>query len=131
MLTRLLQDPVALERPGLLMHVAARAAAAELALDHRTEAARHARQVHELLTRCAPFDIDRAEVWWIVADALRATDDPAAAADVIERGATWLRSTAQEGMPEAWRPGFLRGNPANRRLLAAAGTGRVPAPEGP
>ncbi len=130
-LTRLLQDPVALERPGLLMHVAARAAAAELALDHRTEAARHARQVHELLTRCAPFDIDRAEVWWIVADALRATDDPAAAADVIERGATWLRSTAQEGMPEAWRPGFLRGNPANRRLLAAAGTGRVPAPEGP
>ena len=119
-LERLLREPVSLERPGLLMHVAARAAAAELSLGHVAEAARYAGQVQGLLTRCAPFDIDRAEVWGIVAEALLAAGDAAAASDVLERGAAWLHSTAKDGMPEAWRESFLRGNAANRRLLAAA-----------
>jgi DNA-binding SARP family transcriptional activator len=121
-LVRLLGEPVSLERPGLLMHVAARAAAAELSLGHVAEAERYVRQVQDLLTRSAPFDIDRAEVWWIVAESLRAAGDAAAASAVLEQGGAWLRSTAQDGMREAWREGFLRGNAANRRLLAAAGS---------
>ncbi|MEP7302242.1 MAG: AAA family ATPase [Caldimonas sp.] len=117
---RMIEEPVALERPGLLMHGTARAAAAELALGLTADALRHAQQVQALLATCAPFDIDRADVWAIVAEALRAGGDPAAATAVLGGGAAWLRDTAAQHVAEPWRDGFLRGHPTNRRVLAAA-----------
>jgi DNA-binding SARP family transcriptional activator len=115
---RLLGDRVSLERPGLLMHVAARAAEAESKSGRGPDAARHAAQAQDLLATCAPFDIERAEVWWIVAAAMRSAGDEASADALLRHGAAWLRKAAQQFVAEPWREGFLQGNPANRRLLA-------------
>jgi len=71
-LTRLLGAPAPRERPGLLLHLAARAAQAELALGELARARRHVEHVQALLPSFAPFDIERDEVARIVADVLRA-----------------------------------------------------------
>ena len=101
------------------MHLAARAAQAALTLGRHDEAARHGALAQALLAKCAPFDIDQSEVTWALAEVMAATDDAAAATELLERCADGLRQTAQHGMPAPWRDAFLQGNPANRRVLAA------------
>lgn len=107
------------ERPGLMLHAAARAAHASLALGDLERAQRHLGSVQALLATCAPFDIDRAELWLMAAQVLQASGDAAGAEALIERGAQWLRAIAAQ-IPEAWRDGFLRRHPANASLLARA-----------
>ena len=69
---RLLLERGTLERPGMQMHAAARAAQSALALGDLARAKGHADQVNALLATCAPYDIERAEVTRIVAEVLRA-----------------------------------------------------------
>ena len=119
--TRLQGLPVVLERPGLHMHVAARAAQAHLNLGATEAAWAQVRQVQVLLASGPPFDIERAEVWWTIAQTLSAVGDATAGQAVLRHGAAWLHDTARHHVVEHWQHGFLYGNPANRRLLAAAG----------
>lgn len=107
------------ERPGLMLHAAARAAHASLALGDLERARRHLVTVQALPATCAPFDMDRAELWLMVARVLQATGDATSAELLIERGAQWVLTTAAQ-MPDAWRNGFLRLNPANSEFLARA-----------
>lgn len=60
-----------------------------------------------------------AEPWLHLARALHAAGDPQAGA-VARQGADWVRSTAQEQVPEPFRDSFLQRNPVNRDLLAVA-----------
>ncbi len=117
---RLIEDRVVRERPGLLMHVTARAARAEMALGHLDAAIGQVALVREQLAKCTPLGIERAELWWIIAEVLHAAGDGAGRLDVLQRGAAWLLKTARSQVAEPWRESFQRGNPANRRLLAAA-----------
>ena len=116
--TRLLAERAPRERPGLLMHVAARAAESALTLGDRVQVRGHADHVRALLAVCAPFDIDRAEVWCIVADVLRAQGESGPADDVTRRAAAWLHATLQSGLSPGWRAGFVQARPANARLLS-------------
>ena len=116
---RVLLEDGTRERPGLMLHAAARAARASLALGELEQAQRHLACVQALPATCAPFDIDRAELWLAAAQVMQATGDAAGAALLIERGAQWLRDIAAQ-IPEAWRDGFLRRHPANSSLLATA-----------
>ncbi len=118
---RVLLESGTRERPGLMLHAAARAAHASLTLDDLERAQRHLASVQALLATCAPFDIDRGELWLMAAQVLQATGDQAAAERLIERGAQWLQDAAAR-IPDAWRDGFLRRHPANSSLLAKAAT---------
>ncbi len=114
---RLQADPACQARPGLLLHVLARAAPASLALGRIDRAASLAGQACELLLRVTPFDIERAEVWADLIAVLRAVGDEATAGRLLDDGTAWLRQTASEQVAEPWRESFLSGNPANARLL--------------
>ncbi len=116
---RVLLEGVTRERPGLMLHAATRAAHASLALGDLERAQRHLGCVQALPATCAPFDIDRAELWLMAAQVLQATGDAAGAGLVLERGAQWLQATAAQ-IPDAWRDGFLRRHPANSSLLEKA-----------
>ena len=61
-----------------------------------------------------------AELWLHCGRALAAAGDVAHAAEVVAQGREWLHRTAQEHVPEPFRDGFLRRNPAHRELLALA-----------
>jgi hypothetical protein len=108
------------ERPGLHLHVAARAAGAALALGRVAEAQALAAQALPLLASAAPLDIDRAEVWHTLACVHQAAGRPAAAAALLQEGAQWLRDTAHRGVAPEERNAFLHGQPAHARLLAMA-----------
>ncbi|MEO8526796.1 MAG: AAA family ATPase, partial [Caldimonas sp.] len=116
---RVLLEGGARERPGLMLHAAARAAHASLTLGDLERAQRHLGSVQALFATCAPFDIDRGELWLMAANVLQATGDAAGAESLIERGAQWLQTTAAQ-LPDEWRDGFLRRQPANASLLARA-----------
>ena len=116
---RVLAENLTRERPGLTLHAAARAAHAALALGDLERAGRHLAAVRALPETCAPFDIDRSELWLLVARVMQATGDVAGAAALIGRSAQWVRSTAAQ-LPAEWRDAFLRRHPANAGLLAAA-----------
>ena len=126
---RLLGEAVVAERPGLLLHATARAAQARLAQGDVVTAARHANAACRQLRVCPPFDIDRSEVWWIVAGALRSAGDSERADEVLAAGAAWLQQTARDKVAPAWRAGFIDGHPANRRLMQR-GRQRLAGPPG-
>ena len=106
-----------LERPGLRLQVAARAAQAALALGDTPRAQQHLAPLQPSIGACAPFDMERAELWCIAADVWQAVGDEAAAHAVLEQGRSWLIETAATGVAPAWREGFLKLQPANARLL--------------
>lgn len=115
---RVLGEAVLTERPGLLMHVAARAAQAELMLGRAAAALDHVADVRSMLAAgSAPFDIDRSDVWWPVVQTLRATGDDAAAGELLAQAQAWLQQTAHDSVAPDRRARFLHGNPGNRRLL--------------
>ncbi len=114
---RLLGSPVVRERPGLLMHVAARAAQAELSMGHCTAAVSHTALALPLLADFAPYDIERSEVWLALAQVLQANGDAAAAASLLDTGAAWLQGTCQERVAAPWRVSFLQTHVANRRFM--------------
>ena len=116
---RVLAENLTRERPGLTLHAAARAANAALALGDLERAGRHLAAARALPETCAPFDIDRSELWLLVARVMQATGDVAGAWGLIGRSAQWVRSTAAQ-LPAEWRDAFLRRHPANAGLLAAA-----------
>jgi DNA-binding SARP family transcriptional activator len=120
---RVLLEGATRERPGLMLHAAARAAHASLALADLERARRHLDCVQGIHATCAPYDIDRSELWLMTAQVARATGDEAGADALVERGAQWLQATA-ERLPATWRDGFLRRHPANARLLVEAGSAR-------
>ncbi|MEO8081126.1 MAG: AAA family ATPase [Caldimonas sp.] len=120
---RVLREGSTRERPGLMMHAAARAAHASLALGDLERAQRDLGSVQALLAACAPLDIDRAELWLMAAQVLQATGDAAGAESLIASGAQWLQTTATQ-IPTAWRDGFLRRHAANSSLLAMAAARR-------
>jgi tetratricopeptide (TPR) repeat protein len=60
-----------------------------------------------------------AELWLHAGRALLAADDPRGI-EVVAQGRDWVASTARNEVPEPFREGFLRRNPANRELLALA-----------
>ncbi|MBK8526922.1 MAG: AAA family ATPase [Rubrivivax sp.] len=119
---RVLLERGTLGRPGLLLHAATAAAQASMVLGDVDRAWRHLDGVQALLASCAPFDIDRADLWLMAAQVLQATGEAAGARSLIQRGAQWLHATSRQ-MPDAWRDGFLRRHPANAGLLARAAAG--------
>jgi DNA-binding SARP family transcriptional activator len=60
-----------------------------------------------------------AELWLHAGRALLAAADPQATT-VLAQGCDWVRTTAQEHVPEPFRDAFLHRNPANRELLELA-----------
>ena len=57
---------------------------------------------------------------WIAHQVLDAVD-PAAARAALGAGKAWIVETALPQVPAEFRDSFLRRNPLNRQLLAAAG----------
>lgn len=109
-----------LERPGLQLHAAVRAAQAALALGDAALAQRHLAPVQAMLRDGAPLDIERAEVWTIAAEVADANGDAAAAHALRDHGRAWLRASAVSGVAPAWRDAYLRRQPANVALLSGA-----------
>ncbi|MCE9657382.1 MAG: AAA family ATPase [Burkholderiales bacterium] len=107
------------ERPGLMLHAAARAANAALALGELARVRPSLDAMRPLLETCAPYDVDRAELWLMAAAVLESSGEAAVAEALIEHGVQWLRATAAQ-LPEEWRDAFLRRHPANASLLARA-----------
>lgn len=68
----------------------------------------------------APADIYPAEVWWSVADVLRAAGDAPRAVDAMARGRAWIEHQALPNVPDAFRSSFLERNPINVALLHGA-----------
>ncbi len=118
-LERLLCETVTLERPGLMLHAAARAAHAAMALGDLERAQRHLQSVQALHATSAPFDMDRGELWLVISAVLEAIGDVSGAESQIEQGVQWLQTTARQ-LPDTWRSGFLRRHPANAALLGMA-----------
>lgn len=67
------------------------------------------------------------ELWLHATRAFAAAGEAAEARRVLDQGLAWLRSTAQEHVPEAFRDGFLHRNPVNREIIAL--DARLPAAE--
>ena len=116
---RLLGERSVRERPGLALHVAARAGEAALALGDVDAALARIELVQSLAASVTPFDIDRAEVARIVAAVLRAAGRADAAADVLAAAARWLHD-ASATLSDDWRRDFLQRHPANRHVLDQA-----------
>ncbi len=100
--------------------LAAHIRAADLAADHHPAQART-----DALAALQLADEDRqntfllpAELWLHAARALMAAGDEKRATQVLQQGDEWVRSTARDHVPAAFRDGFLERNPVNRALLA-------------
>ena len=96
-------------------------AGAALALGDKALALRQIERIETLFAATPPFDLERAEVWRIVAALKGAAGERGAATDALGRGAAWLNETAVR-LDASCRDEFLRVNPANRQLLAALAT---------
>ena len=120
---QVLLEGVTRERPGLTLHAAARAAGAALALGELGRVRPCLDSMRPLLETCAPYDIDRAELWLMAAAVLESSGESAEAESLVEHGAQWLLATAMQ-LPVEWRDAFLQRHPANASLLAKAGAPR-------
>ena len=88
-------------------------------LGDKAQAVRLARDSWQLMTEFCPGMVYRGVVWQALLDVLRPHD--AALGRVIARSAAeWIGRTAAEQVPPGYRDGFLRLNPFNASLLAAA-----------
>lgn len=80
-----------------------------------------AQRADALAVACAPdwqaFDFDRVDLWRFVIQAWDAVGRRAEADALARLGAEWIRRTAAQEVPAAWRSSFLTHNPANRWLL--------------
>ena len=81
---------------------------------------RHAEAALDLAARCQSISLLPAELWLHAARAFQAAGDPRRAGELVALGRDWIRDTAREHVPEAFRDSFLNRNPVNRELLALA-----------
>ena len=104
-------------RMGLVIHVAARAAALASALQRHDAATRHAREGLSLMRTLDADDAYPGEVLALFGSALAQAGAGEAQA-VMARAVAWVRATAAARVPLEFRDRFVHRNPVNRRLLA-------------
>lgn len=95
------------ERPGMQLQAALRAAQAEFARGERDAAGGWIVRATGLLEAVRPFDMDPAEAWRIADRVLRANGDVAAADRARRRGETLVEQTAAK-LPPEWRAAYLQ-----------------------
>jgi DNA-binding SARP family transcriptional activator len=117
---RLADCPPVLERPGLHLHAALRAAQAARACGQQALALQWLDQALALAEHHDPFDIDRAELWLTAGELFDADGRSTEATQWRRHGVNWLHRTAQHHLQAPWRHAFLTEHPVNRALLAAA-----------
>ena len=98
---RLHEEPAVIERPGLRLHAAVRAAAARLACRDVAGAARWIDSAMPSMAAVAPFDMAREEPWRIASEVLAASGDGVAAA-IAKRRADEIVAGLRAGLPAAW-----------------------------
>jgi hypothetical protein len=79
-----------------------------------------AREAQALLADTRPVDMLWAEALWLLARGFQAGGDEASALAVLGEAARWIRQEALPRVPEPFRDAFLRRQPVNRDVLAAA-----------
>jgi hypothetical protein len=96
------------------------AARAALACGRPSVAATHAVEAVGAWPESAPDGLYIGEVWLAAVECLEATAD-ARAAPVLREATEWIRATARDRVPDAFRDSFLHRNPFNRDLLVRRG----------
>ena len=107
-------EPCVIERPGLQMQAALRAAQAALALGDSAGAARWVARAQPALLRMPPFDLDADAAWRIAEAACRGSGDVQQAGEAASR-ADRVVADAASRLPEAWRADYL----ASRRVASS------------
>ena len=88
--------------------------------DLAAEAVAHARAALAIGDDVAPNDLYPGERWLHAWRAFTAAAAEADAADALQRGVQWVRTIAQDHVPEPFRDAFVRANAVNQQLLRAA-----------
>lgn len=109
-------------RRGQVLESHVRAAPVAAALDP-VLARHHVEQALALAQQVDLVGIYRGTLWLNCGQALQAIGDAGPARAVLREGADWVRRTAANDMPEAFRDSFLHRNPVNAALLALVETG--------
>ena len=98
---RLHAEPAVIERPGLRLHAAVRAAAARLACGDVAGALRWIEAATPSLTAGVPFDMAREEPWRIASEVFAASGHAAAAASAKQR-ADEIVAGLRARLPASW-----------------------------
>jgi hypothetical protein len=72
------------------------------------------------LAHCHPVGMYLPELHWICHRVAREAGDAAFAARCLDAAVRWIRDTALPHVPAPYRDSFVRRQPINRRILAAA-----------
>ena len=123
------------ERPGLRLQAALRAAQAALALGELAEASRWLDLAAPVLARLPPFDLDADAAWRIAEAVYAACGDVPGAAEAASRAESVVAEVVFR-LPEAWRADYaasrceavaFSGTPPLGRRSSRAATARRPA----
>ncbi|MEO9067123.1 MAG: hypothetical protein ABI281_03270 [Caldimonas sp.] len=95
-----------IERPGLRLHAALRAAEAALAAGDAAGAKAWADGARATLETLPPYDLDADTAWRIVGRVAAANSNPGAAAAAAAR-ADAIVSATEAALPAAWRDLYL------------------------
>ena len=96
-----------IERPGLRLHAAVRAAAARLANGDTAQALAWIKTATPTMAAVTPFDMSREEPWRIAREVFAAAGDAPAATAATER-ADEIVSLRTAGLPAAWHEALRR-----------------------
>ena len=88
--------------------------------DAKDEASARAVEVLPMMSHCQPADTYWPEAQWIVVHALKAAGALQAADDVLDQAANWIEHVALPQIPAPLQDSFLKRNPVNSAVLAAA-----------
>jgi hypothetical protein len=105
-----------LDLAGIALAGHIRAARFAVDVGRSDDAAAHARAALAIGEDVAPNDLYPAERWLQAWRALTLAGDDAAVA-ALQRGAQWVRTTADDHVPPAFRDSFLRANPVNQQIV--------------
>jgi len=119
LLEQVCEQALAMQYEGTAMAARVRAAGLCAGTDPAA-AVRHAEAALALAARCQSISLVPAELWLHAARAFQAAGDSRRADELLALGRNWIRDTAREHVPEAFRDSFLHRNPVNRELLALA-----------
>jgi DNA-binding SARP family transcriptional activator/tetratricopeptide (TPR) repeat protein len=115
------------ERFGMAVAAHVRAASCALAQGAVDRAEPQVDAALRLFAEFEPDNFYRAEAWWIAAQVLRAAKLDSRAHRLLAEGSEWIHRIASEHVAPEFRDSFLRRNPVNRLLLAAAANASRPA----
>lgn len=109
-----------LELPGTALAGHVRAARFAVDAQDADAAVAHARAALAIGEDVAPNDLYPGERWLQAWRAFALAGAAADAAAVLQRGTSWVRTTAHDHVPDPFRDSFLRANAINQQLLRSA-----------